>query len=242
MHAGGVNPIWLADLPPSDGQASHPAQSFAALDAAARQLGFEHCAFLLREALPVTRPRMRQISSQPAAWQKRYAQANYIDIDPVVRNSARSEAPQVWSTRLFRSAPQLWSEAQAAGLRHGWTASSLDCVGVGGMLTLTRSAEPITPSELAHKAPHMRYLVQVAHAVLGHALATQGEAMAAPLTERETDVLRRTADGMTARQSAAQLDVSVHTVNVHLKNCAAKLNTGNRSAMVARAQVTRQLA
>ncbi len=232
---------WFGELAQVTRDRSPPSAAFDLVDAAARQLGFEHCAFLLREALPVTRPRMRQISSQPATWQRRYAQANYIDTDPVVRNSARSEAPQVWNTRLFHTAPQLWREAQAAGLRHGWTQSSLDCVGVGGMLTLSRSSEPITASELAHKEPRMRYLVQAAHAMLGPAMAAHAQAIAAPLTERETDVLRRTADGMTARQAAAQLDVSVHTVNVHLKNCAAKLDSGSRSAMVTRAQVARQL-
>jgi LuxR family transcriptional regulator len=202
---------------------------FQAIDAAARQLGFEHCALVQRSALPLTQPRTRQLSSQPAAWQHRYAQAGYITVDPAVRQSSASEAPQLWSDLLFAPAPAMWSEAQAAGLRHGWTQSSLDCIGVGSILSLSRSAEPITVGEVRHKQASVRELVEFAHAAQAQLAPT------VELTAHQKQVLRWTADGKTAQQIADRLDISVHTVHFHLKQCATKLQTASKSAMVARA-------
>lgn len=210
---------------------------FSVIDDHAQRLGFEHSAFVLRKALPVTRPRTQQLSSQPVAWRDRYAEARYIDIDPTVLNGARSEAPQIWRKQLFEQVPQMWEEAQAAGLRHAWTQSSLDCVGVGGVLTLSRSAEPITAQELQDKGPRMRNLVQIAHKALSRAMAQRHETPAVSLTDREKEILRWTADGKTAGQIAIGLALSVNTVNFHLKNCAAKLHAANRPSMVAHALV-----
>lgn len=203
---------------------------FRVIDTTARALGFEHYALTQRNALPLTQPRTQQLgSSQPKAWQQHYAKAGYIAVDPAIRNSAASEAPQLWSDQLFAPTPRLWSEAQAAGLRHGWTQSSLDCIGVGSILSLSRSAEPITSSEIRHKEASVRELVEFAHAAQAELAPTVN------LTTQQREVLRWTADGKTAQQIADQLHISIHTVHFHLKQCAVKLQTANKSAMVARA-------
>lgn len=198
-------------------------------------MGFDHCAVVMCDAWPVTRSKPRQFSSQPLPWQLRYAQAGYIHIDPTVRHGLRSEAPVVWSDKLFAQVLQLRREAQEAGLRHGWTQSSLDFVGVGSIVSLTRSADPLTASELQHKRASLRFVVEVAHMALG---TTQPQPTTRPpiaLTDREKDVLRWTADGKTADDIAARFKVSANTINFHLKNCAAKLQTSNKTSMVVRA-------
>ncbi|MFT3719392.1 autoinducer binding domain-containing protein [Pseudorhodoferax sp.] len=241
MENGPADAGWCGDLLCAVEGKQGLDEVFGIIDAAARSLGFEYCAFGTRRPLPLTRAPVWLCSSYPTAWRQRYAQAGYVDVDPVVRHGVRSEAPQVWSDAFFAQAPQLWDEARAAGLRHGWAQSSLDCVGVGSLLTLSRSAEPLTASELAHKQARLRGLVQIAHVALGRALAAAEQAPPAALTEREKDILRLTASGMTAERIAARLLVSVHTVHFHLKNCAAKLQTANRPSMVARALVLRLL-
>jgi DNA-binding NarL/FixJ family response regulator len=59
------------------------------------------------------------------------------------------------------------------------------------------------------------------------------EASAAPLTERELDVLRLLATGRTNREIAAALTISVHTVGRHVQNIFVKLDLSTRSAATA---------
>ena len=68
------------------------------------------------------------------------------------------------------------------------------------------------------------------------ALEQPGVESAAPspypagLTQREVEVLRLVAEGLTDAQVAEQLFISLRTVNAHLRSIYAKLGVGSRSA------------
>jgi DNA-binding NarL/FixJ family response regulator len=68
--------------------------------------------------------------------------------------------------------------------------------------------------------------------VLGEYRRTSSEAGAPQLTERETEVLRLVAKGLTARQAAERLGVSHRTVENHVQNTLTKLQLHNRSQLV----------
>ena len=53
-----------------------------------------------------------------------------------------------------------------------------------------------------------------------------------PLTERETDVLRLAAQGLTNKQIALALAISEHTVKFHISAIYAKLRVSNRAEAV----------
>ncbi|RYF67236.1 MAG: LuxR family transcriptional regulator, partial [Comamonadaceae bacterium] len=124
---------------------------FRALLAAAGELGFEHCAYGLRLAVPVSNPKVITLNNYPRAWQARYHEAGYLAVDPSVRHGRLSQEPLLWTDDVFASAREFWSEARGQGLRVGWAQSSLDGFGVGGMLTLSRSGDPLTADELRQK-------------------------------------------------------------------------------------------
>lgn len=204
--------------------------------AAARSLGFDYWAYGLRSALPVSNPEVTTFSNYPAAWQARYAERGYLDIDPSVHHGRRTEAPLVWSREVFASVPELWEEARANGLCVGWAKSTLDLAGVGSMLTLARSHDALGEQERAAIEPRMRWLAHTAHACFARTLAPpMVRALEVPLTDRETEVLRWTADGKTSADISRLLAISSNTVNFHIKNAVTKLDVANKTAAVVRA-------
>lgn len=209
---------------------------FGMVQAAAQSLGFEHCAYGLRMALPLSNPRIVMLNDYPEAWRRRYADANFIEVDPVVAHGRRSTAPLLWNNKISGSSGAFWEEARSHGLCHGWSQSCLDVHGMGGMFSLSRSSEPLTPAELADHEGELRWLVNVGHMALSRIyMARQPERSSSKLTAREIEVLKWTADGKTSREVADLLLVSENTVNFHIKNVVAKFQTANKTAAVVRA-------
>ena len=209
---------------------------FEALVGAAHNLGFEHCAYGLRLAVPVSNPKVVTLNNYPVAWQQRYQEAGYLAVDPSVRHGVLTRAPLLWTDDFFASSQDFWSEAKENGLRVGWGQSSLDGSGVGGMLTLSRSGEQLTPTELASKEIEMRWLVQAAHLSLSRVMQPKFMVQPdVPLTPREIEVLKWSADGKTAGEIGDILNIAVPTVNFHIKNVVLKMRAANKTAAVVRA-------
>lgn len=199
---------------------------------AATAIGFEHCAYGLRLALPFTRRKFAMVSSYAASWRARYLEAGYLCVDPTVRHGLRSTTPLLWSDALFGSAPQLWAEARSYGLRVGWSQSCVDMRGRVGMLSVARSSEALGAAERQLREPLLYWLTQLAHRALAPMLAVEEEVR---LTPREREVLQWTADGKTSETIAQILRISVNTVNFHLKNSIEKLGASNKTSAASRA-------
>lgn len=212
---------------------------FATVQRAAEQLGFDYCAYGMRVPVPVTNPKTIMLNSYPKAWQDRYAEKKYLEVDPTVLLGRVSQQPIIWGDKVFEKTPEFWNDARDAGLRVGWAKSILESQSVGGMLTLARADEPLTDKELAAKEPHMRWLANTAHQGFRRILAARWNI---PLSSREKEVLRWAADGKTFSETAEIMEISVGTVKFHTRNAVEKLGTFNRTAAVARAVVMGLLA
>ncbi|MDM0025726.1 LuxR family transcriptional regulator [Variovorax saccharolyticus] len=228
---------WNEDLLDSLANASGAPGLFERIAQAAFELGFEHCAYAVRLPLPFAEPRFLTIDNHDSRWRARYHEAGYIHVDPIVEHGVRSCRPVVWSDRVFAQAPALWSDAQSFGLRVGWSQSCFDPEGAVGVFSLARSREELSRRELGAKEPAMRWLVSVAHTVLGAALREGESTTFAPLSARERQVLRLTADGLTSGEIGKSLGISIDTANFHIKRVNRKLKVSNRTAAVARAAV-----
>ncbi len=225
---------WEEELLAATSHHSDHKEVFRKIEAAARDLGFEHCAYSTRVPWPFSRPRNHLMNNYPAAWQARYQDAGYLHVDPVVAHCRKSEAPLLWSDDVFAKVPEFWREAQSYGLRFGWSQSCLDANGAGaGMFSLSRSAEPLSPEEIAAKEGKMRWLVHISHLRLARTLAPQLHAKPGSLTSREVEVLKWTGDGKTSSEISQILVLSTDTVNFHLKNAVSKLGAANKTAAVA---------
>ncbi len=136
---------------------------FQTIVSLAAELGFDYCAYGLRLALPLNNPKIVKTSDYPTAWQAQYQAKNYCTVDPTVKHALRSTLPILWTDGLFASTAEFWEEARSFGLRYGWAQSMRDVHGATGMLTLARSDEPLSETELAAKAFKMAWLTQNAH-------------------------------------------------------------------------------
>lgn len=205
----------------------------------AQDLGFEFCAIGVRLPYPLSNPRVELVSNYPAPWQAHYASEQYLVRDPSVAQASRDSSLCVWDDQLFANEPEMWSGARSAGLRYGWFMSSVETSGAASMLTLARSSEPITQTELAANAQKMSWLTTATHFAYAKVLLQQQFREPQPqLTPREVEVLRWTGDGKTSSDIADILSISDNTVNFHIKNAIKKLGANNKTAAAVKAALS----
>ena len=229
---------WLEDSLHRVVSATSPTALFTTLTDTAKLLGFDYCAYGMRAPVPINNPKVSIFSNYSAEWQATYAREGFVHIDPTVRHGMRSSLPLIWTDELFASAPEFWDAAKANGLKIGWAQSCIDSAGNRGMLTLARSTERMTDNEFQLKSDKMSWLAQIAHSSMARLAAEQLPAKPAghnPLTSRELEVLRWTADGKTSGEVGDILNITERTVNFHIGQCIEKLGVNNKLAASVRA-------
>lgn len=200
----------------------------------AKEVGFEFCTFAMHVPASASSLTTFAATNFPAAWQKTYADNNFVSIDPVVQHGLRSEEMLVWSDALFAATPDFWMAAQEAGLRHGLTVPTRGSRNSIGWLSLARSAGEITPVELADIELKLAGLGQIAHQGMSKHLKINAP-IAGGLSSREVSVLHWTAEGKTSCEIAEILSISERTVNFHISNAMEKLGAPNKTAAAVQA-------
>lgn len=203
-----------------------------------KELDFDYCAYGLRMPIPLTNPKILMRNNYPIDWQTQYQAKNYLAIDPTVQHSLHSLQPIIWSEELFSPALDLWEEANSFGLRHGCAQSIRDFDGAVGMLTLSRSHDPITNAEFAANRSKIVWLTQIAHIGMSRCLTSKlMPETNAKLSNREIAVLRWTADGKTSSEISSILNITERTVNFHINNVVTKLNAANKTSAAIKAAI-----
>lgn len=229
---------WQEALMHSLLNADTEADLFAVLSCATNELGFEYCAYGMRMPLPISNPKVFMLNNYSRDWQQRYAQEHYLAVDPTVAHGMRSVMPLVWTNEIFVTCRAFWEDARAHGLRIGWAQSCHDAKGVGGLLTLARSHDNLSPKELGDHSLKMSWLAQVVHEGMSRLLVPKLMPDAAvDLSAREIEALRWTADGKTSADVSEIMHITERTVNFHLNNAMAKLGTCNKTAAAIKAAI-----
>jgi len=209
---------------------------FNQLAAIAKDMGFEYCAYGIQMPVPISRPVVVMFNNYAKEWQECYQKRGYLEVDPTVRHGLRNTLPIIWSPQVFESVPELWEEARGHGLHFGWAQSSRDASGTVGLLTLARSEEQLTESELYANKAKMAWLTQFAHAGMARLVTPRYiPEMLVTMTSREKEVLRWTAEGKTAYEIGQILAVSERTVNFHINNVVSKLGASNKTQAAVKA-------
>jgi DNA-binding NarL/FixJ family response regulator len=100
--------------------------------------------------------------------------------------------------------------------------------GASGYLVKSASAAELVEAVNRTATGAAVFTPGLAGLVLGEMRATDGDDQALRLSERETEVLRMVAKGMTSRQIAGRLVLSPRTVESHVQNTLRKLHLRNR--------------
>lgn len=229
---------WLRDLLEWAAQVESEEDLLHKLCQYSQSLDFEWCSYHVQHPFPISNPTTVFASNYPEAWQRRYLDKNYVKSDPVVKKARKVQLPFLWEGALLEQDPIFWKDAEDAGLKVGWTCSSISLSGIFSMLSVARRNPPLTASELNVSELKMRWLADATHIAVGRLLTNQGLAASyGKLTAREIEILRWTADGKTQHEISQILSISFDTVKFHSKNAIYKLGAFNKTAAVVRASV-----
>jgi DNA-binding CsgD family transcriptional regulator len=206
--------------------------AFSVLSRASLDLGFPYCALGYMNRVPFGARNIVIKSSYPESWVSRYKEKEYSRIDPVIKPRAGDLTPVIWADTLFEGAQPLWDEARSAGLAIGISQPCWDSRGRLGVYSLARENTPLSVMEINTLRPSLLALAQLSMSCFSR-IAGQPGGTEARLTEREIEILRWTADGKSAKGVASVLDISIDTVNFHLKNCRRKLHAQSKTSATA---------
>lgn len=201
-----------------------------------RELGFEYCSYVLRMGAPVSSSAVVWSSTYPMHWLEHYFGSKYLEIDPILQRVTRDFVPVTWTDANVGSEPTFWEDARSHGIRHGWAMATYGQHMTMGMLSLARSAQTITGSELDQTEAKLVWLSHVVHGLIASVelrkILPDG---VRELSQREREVLRWSAAGKTADEIASILGITERTVTFHIASTLSKLNVVNKTQAVAKA-------
>jgi LuxR family transcriptional regulator len=229
---------WQEDLLAASLSAKDADQLFDTAKSISAQLGYDYCAYGMHVPLSIAKPKIILLNNYPEEWQQLYAERRYITTDPTVRHCLSSLKPLIWSSQTAnkQSSRDFWEEAQSHGLSVGWSQSCRDLIGTQGMLTLARSANPISEQEQKSQSIKMFWLAQILHTSIAKIVNDREcSDLNLNLSKREKEVLRWSAEGKTSSEIALILSISERTVTFHVVNAIQKLNVNNKISAAIRA-------
>jgi LuxR family transcriptional regulator len=200
----------------------------------ARNLGYKFCAFSTSSNTVRADANTVNLNNFPHEWNIQYEKNNATQIDPVVAHCNHSMLPVLWSEELFSRTPWLWQLLEQQGLQHGWSHAIHDEEsGLCSILSLARSHCPISAYELYENLGFSVFISRHLQALaLGMQPKKPARSQAPPLSRRELEVLKLSADGKTAYEIARILNLSERTVNFHVHRSIEKLGVNNKIAAV----------
>ncbi|MGV1785320.1 MULTISPECIES: helix-turn-helix transcriptional regulator [Agrobacterium] len=152
---------------------------------------------------------------------------------PVIKRGASSMMPQYWS--LDDKDINCGSLLEVSTLLRGMGITSGLLVPVNGMDGNRHLMNFAGDCDVLSQGSLNELCMIALHALEAYdRLCRAGSKLPSPLTKRELDVVRWTAQGKTSVEIAELLSISEHTVNTYMNNAIRKLDCVNRAQLVAK--------
>ncbi len=217
--------------------ATRPDELMAVLAKAGAQFGFgKACAIASIPDNAEDFERYCYIDCWPAGWYERYLERNHFDSDPVIKKLRISRQPFAWheaATNPDRQAALVMNEATEFDLLAGFNVPVHSIK--GQLATVTFAGDRFDlPWE---DRPTLMLIAIYAHDRIRELMGVRPlhPSQQRPLTPREIEVLKWTAEGKTSQDIADILSVSLPTVQSHMTNLCRKLDVVTRAQATARA-------
>jgi LuxR family quorum sensing-dependent transcriptional regulator len=177
------------------------------------------------------------LNGWPEEWSRRYMEKGYVRIDPVIQRTLLSDNAFVWSDELKRinvdrKGMDLMHEATEFGFVNGFSVPIHSIRGFRAIVTY--ASDRVDLSREARGALHMISIY--AHNKIKE-LKTGGKnalmQRSVNLTPREKECISWCSEGKTAWEISTILGISERTVSHILENAQRKMNTTNRTQLVA---------
>jgi LuxR family transcriptional regulator, quorum-sensing system regulator SolR len=209
----------------------------------AREMGFEHFAYALTVKVPSLKTQQYYINGFPDGWAEKYLASGYFKVDPIIGHAESSSLPAIWTDDAFHDdkSHEFWEEAGNFGLAEGLSFAVKEQAGVTGIFSLARDkALDLKGQDLAALVGRAQMFASLLHhAVARIDLPKLLPQNIAPLTERERECLKWSADGKTAWEIGKILSIAERTVVFHLNNVVQKLGAANKTQAIVRAVALR---
>lgn len=196
----------------------------------ARRFGADHLlAGLIPRAGVSRREQLSHVlfDAWPREWSERYFSSGYLYRDPAIRLVTQGSTPFLWREigdlcKINASSRRVMDEARAFQLKEGLTCtfSTIERQPIG----FSFAGERLDPDPRERAA--LEFLAAYA---VGCAIALVQAQSREPvrLSPRQHDVLRWAAEGFTLDQIAERLNLSVNTIDAHLRAIRQRLGVGS---------------
>ena len=190
---------------------------------------------------PAAEPRAAVASTYPAEWLQRYAEQDYIFVDPSVRMVRRSRLPVTWdcnteSGKLGKPQKKCISEAQDYGIKNF---VNVPVRGPGGEFAFfTACCHPNEKNYgklIKHHLHELQAIGNYYHTAFYERILSKPQLIDPGLTFREVECLRWASRGKSAWETGEILDISADTVRTHIKSACRKLETSSKIHAVVKA-------
>lgn len=234
------NPAWIEALPTESETSSG---QLAALDDAlcdratsfAREVGARHFSYFATRVPKRGGVRIGETlrCSYPMQWVDRYLGRTYHFYDPVICLGRRARLPFRWGHGRFlsdfvKAQRIVFHEAKEFEITEGYAVPVHGPEGDGGVFSICAPRRTDIDDAVAAAAPHIQLFAVQFHDAMMRRFAARDDVGEVELTERETEILHWTADGLTTEAIADQLGLSASAINYHLGNACKKLGAASK--------------
>ncbi|MBS9438257.1 LuxR family transcriptional regulator [Photorhabdus noenieputensis] len=202
--------------------------------------GFSLFSLLLKARFPISNREVYFFNNYNESWRTIYIEKKYWMIDPVLNfRPVPPSFSKIWDLDFFSKSngQELWYVNQKYGFRSGITFGLPAFSGTDGIFSVAGKDGPID-NETMYKCSGeiLAVYIRIIRYLTSHTKYLQSFYIdETSFSNRELEVLRYTADGMTSSEIASTICVTKSTVDFHLMNIVKKLDCKNKFQAIAKA-------